>query len=181
MLDREGFNDAHKLKEFFADKDWESIFTSDMTRSIQTAKIIADDRKDEVKAPIHNLRPWDVGYLTGKDKKKFGKDVTIFVENPTMRPQGGETRNEFFNRLNPLLIEAVEIGATHKPCIIVGHSSVIHALAHLLWGEGHPPLAVKPGGVVEVFLNDKGEIDARAAFKPGKDDSSFAGKAQPTS
>lgn len=181
MLDREGFGDAHKLKAFFTDKNWESIFTSDMTRSEQTASIIAGDRYDDVKDSIHDLRPWNVGYLTGKDKKQYGADMTVFVENPDMRPLDGETRNEFFERVNPLLIEAMEIGLSHKPCIVVGHSSIIHALAHLLWGEGHPPIAVEPGGVIEVFLNKKGQIDARPVLKPGKDDSSFAGKQQPTS
>ena len=181
MLDRKGFNDAHELKAFFRDKDWSSVFTSDMTRSEQTAKIIAGDRYNEVKESIHDLRPWDVGYLTGKDKKVYGPDMTVFVENPDMRPQDGESRNEFFARVDPLLIEAMEIGLTHKPCIIVGHSSIIHAFAHLLWGEGHKPLAVKPGGVIEVFVNKKGMIDAKEIFKPGKDDSSFAGKSQPTS
>ncbi len=181
MLDKEGFLDAHKLKDFFSKKDWEGIFTSDMTRSIQTGKIIADKDPDQVKSPIYALRPWDVGYLTGKDKKQFSRDMTVFIENPDMRPQDGETRNEFFDRINPLLIEAMEIGLTSKPPIVVGHSSVIHALAHLLWGEDHPALAVQPGGVIEIFLNKKGEIDARPILKAGKDDSSFAGKQQPTS
>lgn len=181
MLDREGFGDAHKLKAFFADKDWKNIFTSDMTRSIQTGKIIAGDREDEVKSSIRSLRPWNVGYLTGKDKKLFGPDVTVFVENPDMRPQDGETRNEFFARINPLLIEAAEMGLHGVPPIIVGHSSVIHALAHLLWGDGHPPLAVKPGGVIEVYVTSKGVIDAKPVLKPGVDDSSFAGGKQPTS
>ena len=181
MLDREGFNDAHALKDFFKTKDWESVFASDMTRSIQTAKIIADDHAEHVKEPIFDLRPWNVGYLTGKDKKTYGPDVTVFVEHPNMRPQDGETRNEFFDRVNPLLISAMELGIHHKPPIVVGHSSIIHALAHLLWGEGHPPLAVKPGGVIEVFINKKGEIDARPILKPGVDDSSFAAGKQPTS
>ena len=182
MLDRKGFNDAHELKKFFADKDWENIFVSTMTRSLQTARIIAgDERKNEVKGPIRSLRPWDIGYLTGKNKKDFQPDMEVFVKNPNMRPQGGETLTEFQDRVNPLLIEAVEIGLTSKPPIIIGHSSIIHALAHLLWGDGHPPLAVKPGGVIEIFVNKKGEIDARPIFKPGKDDSSFSGDKQPTS
>jgi broad specificity phosphatase PhoE len=181
MLDREGFNDAHKLKDFFRGKDWHGIFMSDMTRSEQTARIIADTRKDELGHPLINLRPWDVGYLTGKDKKKYGEQVTVFVENPDMVPRGGESRNDFFTRVNPLLIEAMEMGIHGKPPIIVGHSSIIHALAHLLWGEGHPPLAVKPGGVIEVYIDKKGKIDARAILKPGVDDSSFAQGKQPTS
>lgn len=181
MLDHEGFNDAHKLKEFLKNKDWESIFPSDMTRAVQTAKIIGEGKNETSREPIHSLRPWDIGYLTGKDKKQYAPDMNVFVEHPDMRPQGGETRNEFFGRVNPLLIEAMEIGIKHKPCIIVGHSSIIHALAHLLWGDEHPPLAVKPGGVIEVYVNKKGEIDARPILKIGKDDSSFADKTQPTS
>lgn len=180
MLDRQGFIDTHELKDWFKKKDWNGIYSSDMTRAEQTAEIIADDRYDEVKDSIHDLGPWNVGYLTGKPKKEFAPDMTVFVENPDMRPQDGETRNEFFSRVNPILIAAMEVGLHHKPCIVVGHSSIIHALAHLLWGEEHPPLAVKPGGVIEVFVNKKGEIDAREAFKPGKDDSSF-GVQPPTS
>lgn len=181
MLDRQGFLDAHKLKSFFRNRPFDNIYTSDMTRSIQTGRVVAEPHGKQPLPPIHNLRPWDVGYLTGKDKKMFGKDVTVFVENPDMRPRGGETRNEFFARVNPILREAIQMGVKGVPNIIIGHSSIIHALAHLLWGEEHPPLAVKPGGVIEVFVNDKGDIDARELYKKGQDDSSFAGGKQPTS
>lgn len=180
-LDRDGFNDAHALKTFFKDKEWDSVFSSDRTRAIQTAKIIAESRPDEVKDPIKSLMPWDVGYLTGKDKTKFGPDMKVFVDNPDMRPQGGETLNDFSDRVDPLFMDAIEIGLHYKPCIVIAHSSVIHALAHFLWGDDHKPLAVKPGGVIEVFVNDKGDIDAKVILKPGKDDSSFAGGQQPTS
>jgi len=180
MLDREGFLDAHELKDFFSNINWSNIHTSDMTRSEQTAKIIAGDRYNDVTESIHDLRPWDVGYLTGLPKDEYAPDMTVFVENPDMRPQDGETRNEFFDRVNPYLLQAAKNGLDDKPSIIVGHSSIIHALAHFLWGEGHPPLAVKPGGIIEVFVDKKGNIDAREIFKKGKDDSSF-GVQPPTS
>ena len=32
MLDREGFNDAHELKDFFSNLDWKGIYSSDMKR-----------------------------------------------------------------------------------------------------------------------------------------------------
>ena len=180
MLNREGFLDAHELKDFFSTKFWTNVHTSDMTRSEQTAKIIAGDRYDDVTESIHDLRPWNVGYLTGLPKKEYAPDMTVFVENPDMCPQDGESRNELFARVNPYLLAFAEAGIKGKISIVVGHSSIIHALAHFLWGEGHPPLAVKPGGVIEVFVNKKGEIDAREIFKPGKDDSSF-GVQPPTS
>ncbi|MGH7744534.1 MAG: histidine phosphatase family protein [Candidatus Dormibacteria bacterium] len=182
LLDKKGFQDAHVLKDFFKKKEWRGLYTSKLARSLQTARIISDgQRDDEIHHSIANLEPWRVGYLTGKDKKIYGPDMTVFIENPDMTPQDGESQNHFHDRVDPLLIEAMEMGIKGKPPIIIGHSSVIHALAHLLWGEGHPPLAVKPGGVIEVFVNKKGEINAQEIFKPGKDDSSFAGGNQPTS
>lgn len=181
-LDRQGFMDAHDLKNFFKLKEWDHIFTSNMTRSIQTGTIIGEPRDKLPSKILEDLRPWDVGYLTGKDKKQYAPDMMVFVENPEMRPKGGETRNEFFNRVDPLFVAFAELALkTGKPNIVIGHSSVIHALAHLLWGDGHPPLAVKPGGVIEVFVNKDGEVDAKEILKPGKDDSSFAGGQQPTS
>jgi len=182
MLDRQGFLDAHELKEFFLPKDWNYSFCSDMTRAVQTCTIIDEPHEDEEPIIVPALEPWDIGYLTGKDKKLFKSDMTVFVEHPDMRPQGGETRNEFFNRVNPALLDMMMIGIKQEmPCICIGHSSIIHALAHLLWGEGHPPLSVDPGGVIEVFLTKKGEIDARPIFKEGKDDSVLASTTPPTS
>ena len=181
MLDRQGFLDAHELKEFFSNKTWKHLVCSDMTRSIQTATIIGEPR-DETPIVLKDLDPWHIGYLTGKDKKQFKPDMEVFIEHPDMRPQDGETRNEFFGRTNPLFIAFMYLAIRQGAPVLMGgtSSSVIHALAHLLWGEGHPPLAVEPGGVIEVFLTKKGQIDARPVLKPGKDDSSFA-DGQPTS
>lgn len=183
MLDKQGFHDAHEVKDFLAKKDWDRLFSSHLTRSIQTAKVIASAKDKEPDEPIPDLRPWDIGYLTGKDKKQYAPDMKVFIDNPEMIPQDGESRNQFFDRVQPLLINAMEIGLHGEPCVIIAHSSIIHALAHFLWGDNHKPLAVKPGGVIEVFVNKKGDIDARAIFKPGKDDSSFAAdkSQQPTS
>ena len=97
MLDRQGFLDAHELKEFFSNKTWKHLVCSDMTRSIQTATIIGEPR-DETPIVLKDLDPWHIGYLTGKDKKQFKPDMEVFIEHPNMRPQDGETRNEFFGR-----------------------------------------------------------------------------------
>lgn len=173
-LDQKGFTDAHIAKEFLADKSWHRIFTSDLKRGAQTAIIIADKREKEIMPPVRGLRPWNIGYLTGKDKKQYGKDMETFITHPDMTPQDGESRNEFeAGRIKPLLAEGIEMGLTGRPPIIIGHSSVIHALGHLLYGEHENEVAVKPGGVVEVYL-DGDEIKSRAVLKPGKDDSSFA-------
>ena len=129
---------------------------------------------------IPGLKPWNIGYLTGKSKKDYGKDMQAFIDHPDWIIQDGESRDEFEQeRAHPLLIEAIQLGEEGDPPIIIGHSSIIHALNHLLRGDGHE-IAVKPGGVVEIY-EDHGEIDMRAVFKPGKDDSSYATKQQASS
>lgn len=172
-LDQKGFVDAHRLKDFFANKTWHLIFSSDLVRAVQTAVVLAGDRTHEIMPPVKGLRPWDVGYLTGKPKEAYHEDMKHFIDHPEETPEGGESRNEFERgRSHPLLAEAIEMGEKGKPPIVIGHSSIVHSLSHLLYGEKHKQLAIKPGGVIEVYLED-GEIKARPVLKPGKDDSSF--------
>ena len=180
-LDRKGFLDAHEQKDFFSKHPWKYIFISPMTRSAQTAKIIAGDRQKDISTPIPEMEPWRIGYLTGKDKKEYEPDMEIFVENPDMRPQDGETLAEFRARIVPLYLEAIEMGLRGAPSIIIGHSSTIHVLTDMLKNDdGGKQFAVKPGGIIEVFIGKNGEIQARAVLKEGEDDSNFAG-AQPSS
>lgn len=185
-LNRQGFNDAGDLQDFFKNRPFGTIFCSDMTRSIQTGHMIGEPH-GKVPYVCPGLKPWDIGFLTGKDKDKFGSVMKHYIDNPEETPEKGESRNEFEkNRINPLLIEAMEIGLTegNDPPLVVGHSSIIHALAHLLHGDGnHPMLAVKPGGVVMVYL-ENGEIKAKPILKKGQEDSSYSvdtKKQQPSS
>lgn len=173
-LDKSGFLDAHTQKDFFEKKKWHNIFCSNLTRAIQTATIICDDRKDEEPSIHPGLKPWDIGYLTGKDKKKYAKEMQFYIDNPDETPDDGESEHEFEERVHPLLGDAMRIGLVHEePCIVVAHSSIVHSLSHLLYGEKHKEMAVKPGGIVEVYLED-GEFKARPVLKSGHDDSSFA-------
>jgi len=181
-LDKNGFRDAHILREFFDQRPWHRIFCSKLTRAIQTATIICDDQEDYQPETTDGLEPWNIGFLTGLPKNKENKDkMNFFVEHPMETPKGGESRHDFEHRVWPLLAEGIEIGWTQNcPCIIVGHSSLIHALNHLLDGEKHKDVAVKPGGVVMVYLEGY-EIKHLPLFRPGTDDSSFDTKQHPTS
>src|ERR1022692_3433188 len=150
-LDKKGFTDAHQLHDFFEEHPWKSIFTSPLTRSIQTAIVIAGEKDDEIMPAIPELKPWNIGYLTGKPKKEYSDDMQYFIDNPGEVIQDGESRDQFeHNRVHPLLIELIEVGLKGEPPILIGHSSIIHALNHLLIGEAGD-IAVKPGGVVEIF------------------------------
>lgn len=174
-LDKEGFLDAHKLKEFFEDKEWDGIFCSDMVRAIQTATIICDDQSEYQPQATSALEPWNIGEeLTGADKNAKNKKLMgFYIDNPHETPKGGESRYDFEHRVWPALAEGIELGWSNDvPCIVVIHSSVVHSLNHLLIGENHEDVSVEPGGVVEVYFED-GEIKHRAIFKQREDDSSL--------
>lgn len=178
-LDKKGFIDAHDLRKHLVDKKWSRIYCSPLTRAIQTGYIIGEPRKI---VPLMNkeLLPWDIGYLTGKDKEKFGPEMKYFIDNPEETPEGGESRLDFEQeRVLPLIGEAMEMGLRGDPVVLIGHSSIIHALGHMLYGEndedndGNHKIAVSPGGIVTVYLED-GEIKAEATFKKGMEDSSYS-------
>src|SRR5579859_5461601 len=135
-LDKDGFLDAHKQKEFFAKRKWHQIFCSPLTRAVQTATVICENHKGEEPRSVKGLKSWDIGYLTGKDKEKYGDEMEYFIEHPKKVPQDGESLNQFRERVHPLLGEAMEIGLEqNEPCIVVGHSSIVRTLCDLLYGN----------------------------------------------
>jgi broad specificity phosphatase PhoE len=172
-LDKKGFSDAHALKDFFKKKEWHRIFCSPMTRAIQTATIICDDQADYQPETTPGLEPWNIGVMTGAFKTPKNKEkMEHFITNPEDAPKNGESLREFEHRVWPLLASGVELGWKQgKPCIAVVHSSLIHSFNHLMQGVNHEDKAVKPGGVVEVFMED-GEIFHEPVFKAATDEDS---------
>jgi broad specificity phosphatase PhoE len=173
-LDHKGFLDAHELKNFFSSLPWSKIIVSTMDRSGQTARTIANGDESRILGPFSDLDPWDIGYLAGKERDDYQDDMKVFVDNPDMRPAGGEMLQEFRGRIIPVFLQLIELGFSGEHDILVGHSSVIHVLSDLLNGVGSN-IDVQSGGAIEVYCNKKGQIKARVIFKPGEDDSSFAG------
>lgn len=182
-LDKKGFLDANKQKDFFKKVKWQYIFSSDLDRAKQTARIIVDDKPGEKPGIVPALRPWDVGYLTGTDKDKSGPKMQHYIDHPKEVIPDGESMEQFEQRVFPLFGEAMSLGIAGIPPILIMHSSLIHVLGHLLTGmrEDHPEEAVNPGGIVMVYLDDDGEFQTKAVLKRGNDDSSFAADKKSTS
>ncbi len=145
-----------------------------MMRAIQTATVICDDQADYQPEKTDGLEPWDIGIMTGKIKTPENKKkMEYFIEHTDEAPKDGESRNEFEHRVWPIMAAGIELGWSQDvPCIIVVHSSLIHAFSHLMEGNSHKDGAVEPGGVVEVYFED-GEIKHRPILKAGTDDSSM--------
>lgn len=175
-LDKAGFRDAHALKTFFSKVDWHRLFCSKMTRSVQTAEIICGDVKDCAPEVIDGLEPWDIGVLTGQPKnEENSKLIKYFDTHLSEAPEDGESIYHFEGRVWPVLAALIQLGWEQGiPCVVVAHSSVVHTLNHLLVGHfNHKEIAVAPGGIIEVYM-ENGEILHEPVFKQEGDDSSFS-------
>lgn len=164
-LDKLGSRDAYQLAHYFEPIEISHIFHSDKKRTRETAKIIGDAKGEE---PVGNegLQAWNVGKLGGKPKDDENLEIVEWhVQNPDIPLPGGESLNEFKDRIHPLIIEAIEkaeeIGV---PILIVAHSSVIHEVGVMVSGK-HDHTLVEPGGVCAIYIQD-GKIDAEPIFKP---------------
>jgi 2,3-bisphosphoglycerate-dependent phosphoglycerate mutase len=166
-LDTTGRRDAHQLGFYFEPVDVCCIVHSDLHRTRETAKIIAQAKADcDAPHGNPNLRAWNVGDLGGKPKNEENQGIVDWhTAHPEVPMPGGESLNEFKARIRPLIVDAVEIGIrTGDPVLIVAHSSVIHEVGSMI-GNDHEYTLVEPGGVAAIYIQD-GKLDAEPVFKP---------------
>ena len=100
-LDEVGVEQAHDLgEEMLAENvELDGIYTSDLQRSIETSLIVSKVTGVPLLGITKDLRPWDVGDLTGTDGKKAHKIMTEYAtKKPDERLPGGESFNTFKHR-----------------------------------------------------------------------------------
>lgn len=163
-LDEHGLADADELSGILRNVDLGEAWTSDKTRAEQTAERILEP-KGMSASPTKDLRAWNVGYLSGEKKNQHQDDVAYFQRNPNLPIPGGESLNEFRNRVRPQLLQAIKAGLDNgSPSLVVAHSSVIHELGNLIHSD-HNAALVEPGGMAAVTYDGK-YFRAKAVHKP---------------
>ena len=102
-----------------------------------------------------NLRPLMVADFTGQEKTPARlAEFQKYLDDPTLVIPGGESQDQ----LN-LRVQVISVYLTTPYCslpsVIVCHNSVIKAYM------GIPKIreAVAPGGIIAVYMNDKGELE----------------------
>lgn len=166
-LDEKGRQDARELADFMATKTIGQAWTSDLSRSKDTANEVLKGRGIRA-TPLESLRPLDAGKFTGKKKSDHQQEMNYYHMNKDSRIPGGESINEVNDRVRAPLFRAFRAGMrTGEPSFISAHSSVIHALGQLLHNN-HTHALVDPGGAVEVIFDGR-KFQARPIFKPKKE------------
>lgn len=95
-LDEKGKRQAKKLGEELTGSGIDILIASDLTRTLQTARIISCASGIPVVAISMALRPWNVGDYTGKSAEQVHKIlVKHALETPEEPIKGGESFESF--------------------------------------------------------------------------------------
>jgi len=166
-LDQHGFRDANALAHYFSNIDLSAIHSSDKLRARQTASAIAN-RRDESFKSHKELRALNVGDFSGQPKSPENVEaMEYYIEHPSVQIPGGESLDEFKQRVQPVIVEAINTyEQTGVPVLLVGHSSIVHEVGSM-FNSDHHSARVEPGGVTAVFMNN-GDLRAEPIFKPLK-------------
>lgn len=164
-LDAKGRRDAKELAAFFDQIELCGIVASSRKRSTETARIIGS-RKGIEPVLTDVLFALDVGDFSGEPKNKENRAILHqYILNPDRVIPGGESLNNFRNRVRPAIMEALDIANNSgAPILLVGHSSIVHEVGALINGSNQSAL-VEPGGVAVIY-SENGHLKAEAIFKP---------------
>jgi probable phosphoglycerate mutase len=125
-LTEEGREEARKAGAALKGKGLTAIVSSDLMRARETALIIG--RVIGIKPEFsYELRPWNLGDLTGKDLKQANPEICAATKAPDKPVRGGESFNAFKTRAFKGLDDAVR---KHRdPLLIVCHHRVERLVA----------------------------------------------------
>jgi probable phosphoglycerate mutase len=157
VLSEEGRQSAENAAHWLSFELLGRLVTSDLQRALQTADIIQS--QVTFACPFlstePNLRAWNIGEFTGKEKTEERKaDFQQYRDNPDKPVPGSD---ESWNQMRARVQVALQYLSTpykSLPTVIVTHNSVLKGILDL----DEKGDIVDPGGVVAVYLNQKGEF-----------------------
>lgn len=132
-LTPEGRKQAQAASRKLTGFDW--VVSSDLSRALDTAIIIARELSIPRLTPHAGLREIDVGPWQGLTRRDIDRRYPGFLDND-MRPPGYEADESVFDRVRHALVELAGGHAGKPPTgLVVTHSGVIRVLRRVL---GYP-------------------------------------------
>jgi broad specificity phosphatase PhoE len=155
-LSVEGQQQAEKAAQWLSFQQIGRAVSSDMTRTLETAQCLMDT--GAVLCPYlstdPSLRPWLVAAFTGKEKTPERlAEFKKYLDDPTLVIPDGESLQQVIERVQVIWqYLAAPYKALPTACFV--HNSVIKAITGLTDIKD----AVNPGGIISVWMDEKGEI-----------------------
>lgn len=113
------------------------LFSSKYARALRTSQILGQKLGLDVEV-LHGIHERDFGYLKGLT---YDHIPLIAYEDPSWRPEGGESRHELQQRVLAALHESIP-RCTEEEILVVCHGAVIQSIwAHVTgrWKDAHMP------------------------------------------
>jgi broad specificity phosphatase PhoE len=157
VLSDEGREQLEKTGQWLSFEKIGRIVASDLPRAAQSAEIIMT--VCNVACPYiafePNLRSWAIGAFTAKEKTDERKEEFMkYVKDPSLVIPDGESHNQLEDRVK-VMDQYLAAPYDGLLTVIVTHNSAIKARM----GIDHPGDVVDPGGIVAVYLNERGEFE----------------------
>lgn len=130
-LDDAGRRQVSALARYLSDEPIRAIYSSDLRRAHETARIIAERHDCSVQADSR-LREINFGRWEGRTRQEIENEepqvLTAWHDDPmNARPPGGETLTQVAERLTPVLQELTS-GHSGQIALVVGHGAALRLL-----------------------------------------------------
>ena len=132
-----GRKQAAALAGRLKDVEITSLYTSPLSRARDTANAIAEAAGIEEITPIDEFKELDCGVfqdqLLSEIKETSWDEWLLFLSNPAIAPENGESMNQLAMRVSSALSMVIESAGEDDTIVIVCHAGVVRMiLAHLL-------------------------------------------------
>jgi broad specificity phosphatase PhoE len=155
-LNETGQQEAEEIPEYLAAYPLSVLYHSGMQRTEQTLEPLVRDR-NMPSIGLENFNGLDTGEFSGKPKTKENKKILDYYRaNPKVKIPGGESVEDFRNRVDPIIYNVIKVGEeSGKPSVAVVHGSVLREVSRLFHND-YNELKVEPGGIVGIFKSSSG-------------------------
>ncbi|MDH7480916.1 MAG: histidine phosphatase family protein [Armatimonadota bacterium] len=136
-LNEIGRQQAHLLADYLANKNISSVYSSNLSRAVETAQVLAK----RLGVPINlipelrelNYGEWE-GVPESEVESRFSNLYHMYLENPLkVRIPGGEKVQDLIDRAWPAFLQVAE-KCIHSNALIVAHKCINRVLICLILG-----------------------------------------------
>ena len=141
-LNENGILQARAIAERLKKRSFDMVFTSDLDRAHDTAKIIAEFHPQIKVTPTASLREWDLGVLQGRPYSELiveYPDIMNAFKKPGKVPPipGGEDIGCFQQRISSFMDETARANCG-KTLLFVSHGGAMQRMLVHAMGEAAP-------------------------------------------
>jgi len=158
-LATEGMLAARRAARALAGRSIARVFTSDLKRSYDTARIMSVTLGAGVD-PVRDLRPWNVGSFSGMVVDQVAEKLHAYTNGKRGEaPPQGESFNDFLKRWRTFLKKLLKLATkTDGDLLAVTHARNLYALQELLFGDEIPVKGPPHPCAVLQLMGDWGDV-----------------------